>query len=104
MARYVYLITVNAIEGQEEEFNRWLDECHIPEVLRTEGFHSACRFELAPEESANPKASRYMHMYEIETDDLETTKAALAAGRSSRTPTTTAMDLSSLSAVFYKSR
>ena len=104
MARYVYLVTVDAVEGQDAEFNRWLDEHHIPEVLRTEGFLSAQRFELPPSEAANPNARRYMHLYEIETDDLEATKARLAAGRESRTPTTPAMNLSTVSAVFYRAR
>jgi hypothetical protein len=104
MARYVYLVTVDAVEGQDEEFNRWLDEHHIPEVLRTQGFVSVRRFELPPAEAANPSARRYMHFYEIETDDIEATKAALAAGRDSRTPTTPAMNLSSVSAVFYRAR
>lgn len=105
MARYVFLITVNAVPGQDAELNRWLDEHHIPEVLRTEGFVSAHRFELPPDEAAaKPKAARYMHFYEIETDDLEKTKAALAAGHSGRTPLTAAMDVSTTTAVFYKAR
>lgn len=104
MTRYVYLITANAVEGQDDELNRWLDEHHIPEVLRTEGFVSARRFVVAPEDAANPKALRYMHMYEIETDDLQKTQELLAAGRATRTPMTPAMDLTSVSAVFYKAR
>lgn len=104
MTRYVYLITVNAVEGQDAELNRWLDEYHIPEVLRTEGFLSARRFMVSPEDAGNPKALRYMHMYEIETDDLQKTKDLLAAGRDARTPLTPAMDMASLSAVFYKAR
>lgn len=104
MTRYVYLVTVNAMPGQEVELDRWLEEVHVPEVLRTEGFLSARRFELPPEEGGNAKGCRFMHYYEIETDDLERTKTALADGRADRSPIPPAMDLASVSAVYYRAR
>ena len=105
MAKYLYLITVNAVEGQDAALNAWLDEHHLPEVLQTEGFLSARRFELPPEEAANPKAThRYMHMYEIETDDLAKTRDALRAGGATRTPLSPAVSTADMSAVFYRMR
>lgn len=102
MPRYVFLVTVNALPGRERELDRWLDEVHIPEVLRTEGFVSARRFELPPEEEGNAKGARFMHYYEIETDNLERTKAILADGRADRSPISPAMDPAGTSAVYYK--
>jgi hypothetical protein len=106
MAKFAFLVMVNAEEGEDRALNAWLDEHHIPEVLRTAGFRSAARYELPADESAgNPRAThKYMHLYEIETDDLAATKAALAAGNDARTPLTPALKTSDMVAVFYKAR
>jgi len=103
MAKYISMIMVNAKEGQEDELNAWLNDHHLPEVLRTEGYRSLQRYVLAPGEETNPKAThKYIHFFEIETDDLEKTKAALNAGRPTRTPTSPALDTSTVSALFFK--
>jgi hypothetical protein len=103
MAKYVHLIMVNAVEGRDDEFNAWLEGHHIPEVVEHGGFVKCHRFELAPEEAGNPKATkRYMHMYELETDDLAATKARIDSKRHLRTPLTPALDASDMFAVYYK--
>ncbi|MDB5447553.1 MAG: hypothetical protein JWQ97_2870 [Phenylobacterium sp.] len=105
MAKYLFLIMVNPVEGQDDELNSWLDEHHIPEVLQTQGFKRAQRFEHAAEDAANPKKpNRYMHYYEIETDDLAAVQSALAAGHAGRTPLSPALDLGSMFTAFYKLR
>lgn len=105
MAKYLFLIMVNPLEGQDEALNAWLDQHHIPEVLQTQGVKRATRYEHAAEDAANPKKpNRYMHFYEIETDDLAAVQSALAAGNASRTPLSPALDLSSMFTAFYKLR
>jgi hypothetical protein len=101
MAKYVFLIMVNPVEGQDATLNAWLDDHHIPEVLETQGFKRCTRYQLAPE-GANPKATRYMHQYEIETDDLAAVQAALGAGNDKRTPLTPAVDLSTMFTAWYR--
>jgi hypothetical protein len=103
MAKYLFLVMINPVEGQEAALNDWLDTHHLPEVVQTEGFRRVTRFEHAPEDAANPlKPHRYMHYYEIETDDLEATKAALMAGSATRTPLSPALDLKSMYVAYYK--
>jgi len=103
MAKYMFLIMVNPVEGQDPALNAWLDEHHIPEVLQTQGFKRCTRYEHAPEDAANArKPNRYMHHYEVETDDLAAVQAALGAANASRTPLTPALDLSSMWTAWYK--
>ena len=37
---------LNAVEGREEEFNRWYSHEHLPEVVRLDGVISATRYAL----------------------------------------------------------
>ena len=37
------LVYTNAVEGRDEEFNRWYDEIHLPEVLALPEFTRASR-------------------------------------------------------------
>lgn len=105
MATYVHLVMVNALEGQDDEFNKWLDGHHIPEVVKSGDMVKCHRFEVAAEEADNPKATkRYMHIYEVETDDLTATIAKLEAFRPQRTPLSPALDTSNIFNVWYKAR
>ena len=75
MARYTYVVHTNPSEGQEQEYNRWYDEVHIPEVLQVPGFVSASRLAIAQPDAEAPY--RYLALYEMETNDLEATMAEL---------------------------
>ena len=103
MNRYVFVVMTNATDGQDERFNAWYDNQHIPDVLKIDGFASAQRFML-PADNTNPAATRnYLTLYEIETDDLMKTQAALAAATgTSAMPLSDALDRSSAFAVFYQ--
>ena len=52
MAKHVLLVFSNPTEGAEEDYNRWYDEVHLPEVVQTDGFVSAQRFKLDAAASA----------------------------------------------------
>jgi len=105
MAKYMQLVMVNARDGRDDEFNDWLDNHHIPEIVEAGGFVKCHRYELAPEEAANPRApKRYMHLYELETDDLAATRAKIDAKRSGMTPLPDALDTSDMFAVYYRQR
>ena len=41
MAKYMQLVMVNARDGRDDEFNDWLDNHHIPEIVEAGGFGSA---------------------------------------------------------------
>ena len=55
---------------REDEFNRWYDETHLPDLLRIEGIVGARRYKLAgpPPRNQDP-ACRYLAVYELATDD-----------------------------------
>jgi hypothetical protein len=46
MATYYYVVLTSAKPGQLEEFHRWYDEQHIPDVVNVPGVKSAKRFKL----------------------------------------------------------
>lgn len=59
----ILLTTVDISPGKEEEFNRWYNEKHLPEVLGCPGFLSAARYECTAGEP------RYLAMYELENEN-----------------------------------
>ncbi|ONH24077.1 DUF4286 family protein [Pseudofrankia asymbiotica] len=81
MAKGIMLVQASPASPElEDEFNRWYDEDHLPDLLTTPGFVAARRFRLR-EGSRGPAADgapRYLAIYEIEADDLD---AALQAMR-----------------------
>ncbi len=78
MAKYVVLAMNGPVEGegQEETYNRWYDEVHIPELLAIPGIVKATRYKVVQSNQPWP----YVAAYEIETDDLSATMAAMQAG------------------------
>jgi hypothetical protein len=81
MAKHVLLVFSNPTEGAEDEYNRWYNDVHLPEVVQTDGFVSAQRFRL-DDGAAGVVEQRYLAVYEVEGDDVELAKKSLdqAAG------------------------
>jgi hypothetical protein len=80
MAKYAFAVFTEPVAGQEEEFNRWYDQQHLGDVLKVDGLLAAQRFRLEPEPGAAPGApTRYLAIYEMETDDPAATMAALTS-------------------------
>lgn len=76
--KYTFLVLTNAADSQDEAFNAWYDNTHIPDVLRVPGFVAAQRFKLADTTPPQAFGHRYLALYELETDDLEGSRQALA--------------------------
>ncbi len=76
MARYRMVVMSNPVPGREQEFERWYQEVHLPELLALDGFVSAQRFSR---ELTLGSAQSWPHMaiYEIETNDIEAAIAGL---------------------------
>ena|ERR1700685_4242029 len=92
MAAYLLMALTNALAGREQEYNRWFDDVHIPEILKVDGFRSVQRFELSGEQRVpGPYPFRYTALYRFESDDLASTLAALGAAVQ-RGPKTDASD------------
>jgi hypothetical protein len=73
------LVFTNAAAGREDEFHRWYDETHIPDVLAVPGVVSAQRYAVAPVETPEvegaplpePPAHGYLVAYSLERDGNE---------------------------------
>lgn len=88
MKKHVVMALTNPVAGREEDYNAWFEGTHIPEVLATPGFLAAQRYEVS-EHQRIPDALpyRYVTVYDIETDDLESTLAQLGKTVQSGTKT-----------------
>lgn len=72
MARYVFAVHSNPVEGREQEYNDWYSDRHLQDLLACPGIISARRLELADRQVRDvPLSFRYFSLYEIETDDLQ---------------------------------
>ncbi len=74
--------------AREDEFNRWYDQTHLPDITGTGLFQDAARFEnVAPK----PGQAKYLALYETNAEDLAEARRSLSeltaglreAGRSS---------------------
>jgi hypothetical protein len=63
------VVTVEIDPADDEEFNRWYDEEHIPEKLAEPGFLSVRRLK------SSDGASKYLVVYELETAEAATKPA-----------------------------
>jgi hypothetical protein len=108
MARAILVVQANPSNPErEDEFNRWYNETHLPDVLRVEGYIAAQRFRVVDgvplAEGLPPPSHRYLAVYELDTDDLEAASQRLreqvlqgAIGISD------SLDLQSVSVSFYR--
>ena len=70
---------------RETEFNEWYEKVHIPEVLAVDGFVSAQRYQLDPDQPRPPKPGTalaeqpYVTVYRLEADSLADVATSLRA-------------------------
>lgn len=62
---------------REDEYNKWYDETHLPEVVALPGFVSARRFKPVDGEGT------YVATYEVDADDLTGVMATLGEAAAS---------------------
>lgn len=75
---YLLLALTNAGENRDDDYNRWFDDRHIPEVLSVDGIVSAQRYKLADSQrTPGPFPYGYVAAYRLETADLGATLSAL---------------------------
>jgi hypothetical protein len=75
--KYCYVVFSNPTSEREDEYNKWYNEVHLPDVLAVPGFVSARRFKIAQDDNKLPAS--YLALYEMETDDPETSLQDLAS-------------------------
>jgi hypothetical protein len=79
MARYTLVVMTNPVEGEEDRFNKWYNEQHIPDLLNVRGCVSAQRFRHT-DPGSNPPHT-YLALYEFEADSADAVRAALTEAR-----------------------
>jgi hypothetical protein len=88
MAKYL-LLALNGPtsgDGDEQTFNRWYDETHLPGFKKIDGIRSARRYKVIRGKLPGMEAWPYIAAYEIETDDLPAVSARLAQELQSFSP------------------
>jgi hypothetical protein len=75
MHQAVLLVYTDVDAEQEDAFNRWYDEVHVPDVLGVTGITAARRYKLSgPAPRGQEPVSRYLALYELADGD---TRAAM---------------------------
>ncbi|MBU4275630.1 MAG: DUF4286 family protein [Proteobacteria bacterium] len=78
---YIWQVSVDIDPAQEEEWNKWYNGVHVPQVLACPGFHRARRYK-SPEGS--PK---YIAIYDIDDEKtLQSPELAAIRGWKQFTP------------------
>lgn len=77
MTKHVLLALTSPRQGDEEAYNAWYNDVHIPEILTVPGILSARRFKTRIVNAPGGAQWQYAAVYEVETDDLRATLKAL---------------------------
>ena len=72
------IVLTNAVDGRDDEFNRWYDEVHLGEVLALGPFVAASRFRLADAQVMPDQPHRYVALYEFDGDPQAAIDALMA--------------------------
>ena len=99
MPKVKMLVYTNALEGKDDEFNRWYDETHIPEVLEFTKSVAAQRFRLSDAQPGDPGPHRYLAVYEFEVDSKEAYDSLTASVK--KMDLGSSLDEPSVKVVFY---
>ena len=75
MGKYMFVVGMNVSNpANEAEFNDWYNNIHFPDVLEAPNFVRATRWEHT---EPKPEDAKYLALYEVETDDLQSTMKSL---------------------------
>ena len=78
---YINIVATECEPEEEQKFNRWYDETHIPLLFKFKGMKKVTRYKIAKETEGFPT---YLAVYEFESKqayEAYTKSAELAAGR-----------------------
>lgn len=73
LQRYFFMVFSNPVAGQENEFDSWYREVHIPDLLTLSGFVRAQRLYLSATQISGHHPHSHAVIYEIETRDIHAT-------------------------------
>ena len=68
---YYQLVFVDSVPGKEDEFNRYYDTQHAPEVVAAPGFVNAQRYTLSDTQlGTKPALAKYFILYKMSSNNL----------------------------------
>jgi len=103
VAKYVFVVFTEPVEGRESDYNAWYSDVHIADVLALDGIVGARRFKLAQMDPPQDGHPPYLALYEIEVDDVSKIPAAIRqAVAEGRMPISDALDQSRNVTAFYE--
>jgi hypothetical protein len=72
MPKAIMLVWSNPSEpSREDEYNKWYDSEHIPDVLKIPAFTGATRYKVSEAQFGPVNTpAQYIAIYEVDTDDL----------------------------------
>jgi len=73
----LFVVLTNATEGDDDTFNDWYNDRHIPDVLAVPGFIAAQRFTISAAVPGQMSPWRYLSLYEVAPENLEVSMADL---------------------------
>jgi hypothetical protein len=79
-ASVLLVMTTCSDPAREEEFNRWYNEVHIPDILSIPHFVAAQRFGRSGRPNPNEPDATYLAIYELDTTDTAAAAKALGEG------------------------
>ncbi|HEY2302891.1 MAG TPA: hypothetical protein VGH66_13415 [Acidimicrobiales bacterium] len=76
MSKAVLVVHTQPSEpSREDEYNKWYDETHLPEVCEIPGIVSGRRFKVSDQQVGgappDPAVPGYLAIYEVDSDDLK---------------------------------
>src|SRR3546814_12750049 len=77
--RLLYIVLTNATPGDDEQFNDWYTNTHIPDVLAVQGFVASQRFRLVAHPALRPSPFRSLAISEVLAGQAESPVADLRA-------------------------
>lgn len=102
MARFLYVVFTVPHAGEDEAYNEWYDNQHVPDCLAVDGITTATRYALAPMDPPQSKLPPYLCLYEVEADDISDIPAALDRAKAEgKMPISEALDRSRTVSSFY---
>jgi hypothetical protein len=101
----LYLVFSNPVdESQEQDFNEWYDEVHLPEVLATPGMVSARRYKMRETKFGDligTPPQRFLVVYEMNDDPDAVMDRITAAHTSGELHMHDSLDLSSVASSYW---
>ena len=76
MGKYKLVVLSGPVEGTEDEYNEWYQNTHLGDVVAVAGIVKAQWFRHAADLGGGT-GHKYLAIYDIETDDLQATLAAI---------------------------